>query len=157
MRQQFSTVCLRYSTHLSSFFRLLRQFCYCFFHSLQLLNPLHYTPHRNFVFIWILLYFIQLYRNLLFLPSLLLIQSWISSFLATLLIKSFRMIFIFLFLDEAAQAVEPSTLIPFKFNPHRVVMVGDPCQLPATVFSRIAKDANYGQSLFQVQHLIITI
>ena len=39
-------------------------------------------------------------------------------------------------IDEAAQAVEPSTLIPFKFNPHRVVMVGDPCQLPATVFSR---------------------
>ena len=38
-------------------------------------------------------------------------------------------------IDEAAQAVEPSTLIPFKFNPHRVVMVGDPCQLPATVFS----------------------
>ena len=52
--------------------------------------------------------------------------------------------------DEAAQAVEPSALIPFKFNPHRVVMVGDPCQLSATVFSRLAKDANYGQSLFQV-------
>ena len=52
--------------------------------------------------------------------------------------------------DEAAQAVEPSALIPLKFNPHRVVMVGDPCQLPATVFSRLAKDANYGQSLFQV-------
>ena len=30
-------------------------------------------------------------------------------------------------------------------------MVGDPCQLPATVFSRVAKDANYGQSLFQVR------
>lgn len=59
--------------------------------------------------------------------------------------------------DEAAQAVEPSTLIPFKFNPHRVVMVGDPCQLPATVFSRVAKDANYGQSLFQVLRLKIVI
>ena len=56
-------------------------------------------------------------------------------------------------LDEAAQAVEPSTLIPFKFNPHRVVMVGDPCQLPATVFSRLAKDANYDQSLFQVLYI----
>ena len=43
-------------------------------------------------------------------------------------------------IDEAAQAVEPSTLIPFKFNPHRVVMVGDPCQLPATVFSRQVGD-----------------
>lgn len=51
-------------------------------------------------------------------------------------------------IDEAAQAVEPSSLIPLKFNPSLVVMVGDPCQLPATVFSRIAKEANYGQSLF---------
>ena len=29
-------------------------------------------------------------------------------------------------IDEAAQAVEPSTLIPFKFNPHRVVSEGVP-------------------------------
>ena len=52
-------------------------------------------------------------------------------------------------IDEAAQAVEPSTLIPLKYNPATVVMVGDPCQLPATLFSKAAKDANYGQSLFQ--------
>lgn len=51
-------------------------------------------------------------------------------------------------IDEAAQAVEPSSLIPFKFNPQIVVMVGDPCQLPATVFSRACKEANYSQSLF---------
>ncbi len=51
-------------------------------------------------------------------------------------------------IDEAAQAVEPSSLIPFKYNPQLVVLVGDPCQLPATVFSRTAKDANYAQSLF---------
>lgn len=52
-------------------------------------------------------------------------------------------------IDEAAQAVEPSTLIPLKYNPQTVVMVGDPCQLPATLFSKSAKEANYGQSLFQ--------
>jgi hypothetical protein len=52
-------------------------------------------------------------------------------------------------IDEAAQAVEPSSLIPFKYNPQAVVLVGDPCQLPATVFSRTAKHANYHQSLFQ--------
>ncbi|RYH11069.1 hypothetical protein EON65_38970 [archaeon] len=52
-------------------------------------------------------------------------------------------------IDEAAQAVEPSSLIPFKYNPQLVVMVGDPCQLPATVFSRLCKEANYSQSLFQ--------
>ena len=32
-------------------------------------------------------------------------------------------------LTTVAQAVEPSTLIPFKYNPHAVVMVGDPCQV----------------------------
>ena len=52
-------------------------------------------------------------------------------------------------IDEAAQAVEPSSLIPLKYNPQAVVLVGDPCQLPATVFSRTAKHANYNQSLFQ--------
>lgn len=51
-------------------------------------------------------------------------------------------------IDEAAQAVEPSTLIPFKYNPGLIVMVGDPCQLPATVFSRVCKEHNYSQSLF---------
>lgn len=56
-------------------------------------------------------------------------------------------------IDEAAQAIEPSTLIPLKYNPHTVVMVGDPCQLPATLFSKAAKEANYGQSLFQRLHL----
>ena len=55
-------------------------------------------------------------------------------------------------IDEAAQAVEPSTLIPLKYNPAVVVMVGDPCQLPATLFSKSAKEANYGQSLFQRLH-----
>lgn len=30
-----------------------------------------------------------------------------------------------------------------------IVMVGDPAQLPATIFSNDAKRANYGQSLFQ--------
>ena len=58
--------------------------------------------------------------------------------------------FIYPLLDEAAQAVEPSTLIPMKYNPKSVVLVGDPCQLPATVFSRTAKDLKYDQSLFQV-------
>lgn len=52
-------------------------------------------------------------------------------------------------IDEAAQAVEPSSLIPLKYNPRLVVLVGDPCQLPATVVSRTARDCNYDQSLFQ--------
>lgn len=43
----------------------------------------------------------------------------------------------------------------FMFLPPRyaldraIVLVGDPAQLPATIFSSKAKDADYGQSLFQ--------
>jgi len=61
-------------------------------------------------------------------------------------------------IDEAAQAVEPSSLIPLKYNSALVVMVGDPCQLPATVFSKTAKECNYGQSLFlRLQRLGIPV
>lgn len=35
-------------------------------------------------------------------------------------------------IDEACQASEPSSLIPFKFNPKAVILVGDPQQLPVT-------------------------
>ncbi|CAN0438690.1 unnamed protein product, partial [Ectocarpus sp. 12 AP-2014] len=51
-------------------------------------------------------------------------------------------------MDEAAQAVEPSSMIPLKYNPRAVIMVGDPAQLPATIFSKDAQRANYAQSLF---------
>lgn len=55
-------------------------------------------------------------------------------------------------IDEAAQAAEPSALIPYKFNPKSIILVGDPCQLPATIISNAAKGANLGQSLFQRLH-----
>lgn len=51
--------------------------------------------------------------------------------------------------DEAAQSVELSTLIPLRFGCRQCVLVGDPQQLPATVFSRMATTLGYGQSLFQ--------
>eukprot|EP01053_Blabericola_migrator_P003991 Blabericola_migrator_1__3990@NODE_220_length_11204_cov_64_408458_g187_i0_p3_GENE_NODE_220_length_11204_cov_64_408458_g187_i0NODE_220_length_11204_cov_64_408458_g187_i0_p3_ORF_typecomplete_len977_score218_83AAA_12/PF13087_6/5_7e02AAA_12/PF13087_6/5_1e53AAA_11/PF13086_6/6_6e47AAA_30/PF13604_6/3_5e03AAA_30/PF13604_6/7e18AAA_19/PF13245_6/1_4e02AAA_19/PF13245_6/2e05AAA_19/PF13245_6/8_3e06Viral_helicase1/PF01443_18/15Viral_helicase1/PF01443_18/1_7e11ResIII/PF04851_15/2_2e02ResIII/PF04851_15/9_9e05ResI len=51
--------------------------------------------------------------------------------------------------DEASQGVELSTLIPLKLNCKRLVLVGDPEQLPATVFSKVAMDLGYDQSLFQ--------
>lgn len=51
--------------------------------------------------------------------------------------------------DEAAQATEPSSLIPLKYNPRSVILVGDPAQLPATVFSKVAKQAGLGRSLFE--------
>lgn len=51
-------------------------------------------------------------------------------------------------IDEAAQAVEPSTLIPLRYGATQVVLVGDPQQLPATVLSRTAARAGYDRSLF---------
>lgn len=51
--------------------------------------------------------------------------------------------------DEASQGVEMSTLIPLKLQCRRLILVGDPRQLPATVFSKVALDLKYDQSLFQ--------
>jgi senataxin len=42
-------------------------------------------------------------------------------------------------IDEAAQCVEPSVLIPLRLGSQRCVLVGDPQQLPATIFSNRAK------------------
>ena len=39
-------------------------------------------------------------------------------------------------IDEAAQSIELSSIIPMKFNSTRCVMVGDPQQLPPTVISQ---------------------
>jgi len=70
-------------------------------------------------------------------------------------------------IDEAAQSVELSSLIPLKFRAKRCIMVGglsiyimieirnrahyiraDPQQLPPTVLSPLATKHGYGQSLF---------
>ncbi|KAI9657447.1 MAG: DEAD-box type RNA helicase [Bathelium mastoideum] len=50
--------------------------------------------------------------------------------------------------DEAAQCVEMSALIPLKYGCAKCVLVGDPKQLPPTVFSREAARFQYEQSLF---------
>lgn len=51
-------------------------------------------------------------------------------------------------IDEAAQSVEPTSLIPLMFGCTQCIMVGDHKQLPPTVFSKDAIDLNYNQSLF---------
>ncbi|WVQ73855.1 hypothetical protein IAR50_003436 [Cryptococcus sp. DSM 104548] len=51
-------------------------------------------------------------------------------------------------IDEAAQAIEMSCLIPLKYGCTRCVMVGDPNQLPPTTFSTNAEKMNYNESLF---------
>jgi senataxin len=50
--------------------------------------------------------------------------------------------------DEAAQCVEMSALIPLKYGCAKCILVGDPKQLPPTVFSREAAKFQYEQSLF---------
>lgn len=51
-------------------------------------------------------------------------------------------------IDEAAQSIELSALIPLKYNCAKCVLVGDPKQLPPTVLSRQAAKFQYEQSLF---------
>lgn len=59
-------------------------------------------------------------------------------------------------IDEAAQALEPATLIPMqllKSTGSKCVMVGDPKQLPATVLSHLASKFSYECSMFErLQH-----
>ena len=52
-------------------------------------------------------------------------------------------------IDEACQSVELSALIPLKYGCKRCVLVGDPNQLPATLFSSQAARYSYDQSLFE--------
>ncbi|KAK1932960.1 hypothetical protein X943_001593 [Babesia divergens] len=54
-----------------------------------------------------------------------------------------------LIVDEATQAVELSTLIALCLGCRRAILVGDPCQLSATVCSNVAVALNYDRSLFQ--------
>ncbi|EPQ28681.1 uncharacterized protein PFL1_03984 [Pseudozyma flocculosa PF-1] len=50
--------------------------------------------------------------------------------------------------DEAAQAVELSTIIPLRYGCKQCILVGDPNQLPPTVISQQAEQLRYSQSLF---------
>ncbi|MFM7193476.1 MAG: AAA domain-containing protein [Bacteroidota bacterium] len=53
-----------------------------------------------------------------------------------------------LFIDEAAQALEPGCWIPL-LKAERVVLAGDHCQLPPTVKSREASAGGLGRTLFE--------
>lgn len=54
-----------------------------------------------------------------------------------------------LIVDEAAAATEPELLIPLYVDPHRLLVVGDPKQLPATVSSPLAEQLGLGRSLHE--------
>lgn len=54
-----------------------------------------------------------------------------------------------LIVDEAAATTEPELCIPFHLRPKRLLAVGDPLQLPATVLSRRAMDLGLDKSLHE--------
>uniref|UniRef100_A0A7S3QDL7 WW domain-containing protein n=1 Tax=Chaetoceros debilis TaxID=122233 RepID=A0A7S3QDL7_9STRA len=51
--------------------------------------------------------------------------------------------------DEAAQSVEPATLVALQLGSSHAILVGDPNQLPATIFSVSGRTTKYDRSLFQ--------
>lgn len=51
--------------------------------------------------------------------------------------------------DEAAQSSEPSTLVALQLGSSHAILVGDPQQLPATIFSVSGRLSKYDRSLFQ--------
>jgi senataxin len=52
-------------------------------------------------------------------------------------------------IDEAAQCIEVDSLIPLRFGCNKIVLVGDPEQLPATVKNQRAQENGLAQSLFE--------
>lgn len=54
-----------------------------------------------------------------------------------------------LVVDEAAAATEPDLYIPFALQPKRLLVIGDPKQLPATVVSERAKSFGLNVSLHE--------
>lgn len=67
---------------------------------------------------------------------------------AALRLQATGHVFEIVVVDEAAQAVEPSTLIPLRYGCVQAVLVGDPAQLPPTVMCRAAAHRGYDRSLF---------
>ncbi|PRT54669.1 Helicase SEN1 [Wickerhamiella sorbophila] len=64
------------------------------------------------------------------------------------MLYSLQMTFPTVIIDEAAQSVELSALIPLKYGCKQCIMVGDPHQLPPTVLSQEAARLKYEQSMF---------
>jgi senataxin len=52
-------------------------------------------------------------------------------------------------IDEAAQSSEMNTLLALQLGSSHAILVGDPQQLPATIFSMSGRSNKYDRSLFQ--------
>ena len=51
--------------------------------------------------------------------------------------------------DEASQCSEPELLMPLAYKMTKMILIGDPMQLPATVISKKASNLQFGRSLFE--------
>ncbi|KAL4476260.1 hypothetical protein ABPG74_009993 [Tetrahymena malaccensis] len=54
-----------------------------------------------------------------------------------------------LIVDEAAQCTEPNNIIPLYYQPNKMILIGDPKQLPATTFQPESNITKYNRSLFE--------
>ncbi|KAK9117963.1 hypothetical protein Scep_016056 [Stephania cephalantha] len=55
-----------------------------------------------------------------------------------------------LVVDEAAQLKECELLIPLQLpGIQHMILIGDDCQLPATIKSTTSQEADFGRSLFE--------
>ena len=54
-----------------------------------------------------------------------------------------------LIVDEAAQSTEPNLLIPLQSFVKKVLLIGDPCQLPATTMSQDSAITLFNRSMFE--------
>ena len=52
-------------------------------------------------------------------------------------------------IDEAGQCTEPNLMISLQLNVPKILLIGDPCQLPATTFSPDSNITLYNRSLFE--------
>lgn len=75
--------------------------------------------------------------------------STLSGCSSIMLFKNAPIKFDLCIIDEAAQATELSTIIPLQFGIRKCILVGDPNQLPATVFLDGEQGVLYERSLFQ--------
>merc|ERR1719354_880773 len=60
-----------------------------------------------------------------------------------------KILFDYCIIDEAAQCTEPDILIPLQLGVKSLILVGDPQQLPATVFIQGDKAQEYERSMFE--------
>ena len=55
----------------------------------------------------------------------------------------------YLIVDEATQSTEIQCIVPLTLSPDKMILIGDPCQLPATTFHPLSKQLNLQRSLFE--------